>query len=166
MLRAQPEPGHHPLSQGPAAIAAQQELLITSRVGHGRVAHRIDSSGNGAIDLAQRNFVAQQDRRLETCAAGALQIQSRRLEREPASEHRLPRQIPLTGMLHHCAGCNVVNALSAQAKALDHAAQRGSQHLLISDLRVGAVAPCERDPCAADNCDAPRTCSYQHGCLR
>src|SRR5258708_39789975 len=105
MLRAKSEPGLHLRSQGPAAITSQQELLKPPWVGHGRVAHRIDSSGDRAIDLAKRNFVAQQDRCLEAGAAGALQIQSRRLEREPASYLRIPRQTPWSRLLPHSAGC-------------------------------------------------------------
>jgi hypothetical protein len=69
-------------------------------------------------------------------------------------------------MFHHRTRGDIIHALTAQSEALDHAAQRCNQHLLISNLRIGAVASREWDPCAADNGDAPRTCSYQHGCLR
>ena len=68
-------------------------------------------------------------------------------------------------MLDHGAGRDIIEALTTQAEALDHAAQRGDQHFLVPDLRVGAVAACKRDARAADDRDATRTCSYQHSCL-
>ena len=151
---------------GSSAIAAQQDLLKAPGEDHGGVAHSVDAAGNCAIDLAQGNLVAQQDRRFEAGPARPLQIEPGCFEREAAAQHRFARQIPLAGVLHHRARGNIVHSPAMQTKAFNDAAQRCSQHFLITDLRVGAIAARKRYARTADNRDAPRTCSYQHNCLR
>ena len=113
-FQAQSEPGTQAFAERLAAVALQQQLLEALRVDHGRIAHGIDARGNGAVDLAERDLVAEQNRRFQAGAAGALQIESRRLRGEARAEHRLARQVPLARMLHHRAGGDVVQALSLQ----------------------------------------------------
>ena len=160
--QAQAEPGAEPLARGLAAIALEQQLLETLGKDHRRIADRVDPAGDGAVDLSERDLVAEENRGLEARAAGALQVEARRFRGEPAAEHRFARQIPLAGVLHDRAGRDLVQTLALQAEALDDAAQRRGQHFLIADLRVGAVAARERNAHAADDRDATRRCSDQH----
>ena len=165
ILRAQAKPRRYALTEGLAAIASQQQLLKALRVDHGRVAHGVDTRGNGALDLAQRYLVAEQNRRFETGAAGPLQIEAGRFRGQPGPQHRLARQVPLTRVLHDRACRDVVQTLALQPETLHHCAQGGGQHFLIAHLSVGAVAPYERNARTTDNCNAPWTCSDQHRTL-
>ena len=162
MLQAQSEPRRETSGCGFAAITLEQELLKRPRIDHGRIADGVHARGDGAVDLPERDLVAENDRGLEAGAAGALQIEPGRFRRQPAAEHGLARQIPLARMLHDRAGGNLVHALALQAVALDHTAQRRGEHLLVADLCVRAVAACERNAYAADDGDTPRICSDQH----
>src|SRR5258707_8489322 len=79
---AQTEPGAHAFAQGLAAITLQQTLLKAPGVDHRGIAHGIDSRRNRAIDLAEGNLIAEQDRRLEAPAASALLVDTQTLRRQ------------------------------------------------------------------------------------
>ena len=156
------EPRREAATRALAAIALEQELLKTAWKDHGRIADRIHARGDGVVDLAQRDFVTHEDGRLETGAAGALQVEARRFRGEPGAQHRFAREVPLARMLHHRAGRHVVETLAQKAVTLGHAAQHRREHLLVADSRVRAVAACEWNSHPADDCDPPRTCPHQH----
>ena len=90
-------------------------------------------------------------------AAGALQVETRRFRGEPRAQHRFAREIPLTRVLHHRAGRDIVEALAEKAVTLSHAAQYRREHFLVADTRVRAVAAREWNSHAADDRDSPRT---------
>jgi hypothetical protein len=139
ILRAQAKPRRHALSEGLAAIASQQQLLKAPRVDHGWVAHGVDTRGNGALDLAQRYLVAEQDRRFETGAAGTLQIEAGRFRGKPGPQHRLAGQVPLARVLHDRACGDVVHTLALQPEDR-YATAKVAVLFLIAHLSVGAVA--------------------------
>jgi hypothetical protein len=154
--------GRNPCAQCPAAITLQQALLKAPGIDHRRITDRVDSRGNRTIDLAEGNLVAEQDRRLQAGAAGALQIEPRRFRGKTRAERRFPRQIPLARVFHDRARRHVVQTLALQPVTLDHAAQRGGQHLLIAHVPVGTVAARKWNAHPAHNRDASRICSDQH----
>jgi hypothetical protein len=54
-------------------------------------------------------------------------------------------------VLHDGARRHLVDSLTVQAVSIDDAPQGGREHLLISHIRIGAVAAGERNPHAADH---------------
>ena len=163
-LKRNPSQGPSRPSRRLGAITLEQELLKPLRIDDRRIAHRIDAASDGAVDLPERDLVAESDRGLEARAASALQIETRRFRGKTAAEHRFARQIPLARVFHDGARGHFVDALALQPIFIDDGAQRCGQHLLVSNLCIGAVAARERNAHAADYGDASRSGSDQHMC--
>jgi hypothetical protein len=107
------------------------------------------------VDLAERDLVGDDDRRLEARAAGALHVEARRIRSEAGVEQRFARQVPLARMLHHRARDDVAEAQSLQRELVHDGLERRRQHLLVADARVRAGRARERDAGAADDRDPP-----------
>ena len=162
MPQTQSEPGADTLAGGLSPVALEQELLEGLGIHDRRIAHRVDAGGDGAVDLPERDLVAQRDRGLQARAASPLQVQPRGFGGEAGTEHGFAREVPLAGVLHDGAGRHLVDAQTAQAIAFHHTPQGGREHLLIPHLRIGAVAAGERDSHAADYGNPPGCTSHQH----
>ena len=165
MPRAQAEPGLQPLPESAAAKACEQQLAIGGRIDDRHVADGVDAGGDAGIDLAQRDLVADEDGGLEAGAAGALDVEARRLRIEARRQHAFAHQVEVLRVLQHRAGDDIAEPRAGQAVAVDHAAQRGGEHVLIAGRGIGAMGAGEGNAHAADDGDAPDIASYQHGYL-
>ena len=112
--------------------------------------------------MPERDLVAEQNRRFEARAAGALQIETRRLGRKTRAQDRFACQIPLGRMFDERARRDFPDTLSLQLVAFDQSAQCCREHLLIANLRVGTVTARKRNSQAADDGDASWIGSDQH----
>ena len=131
--------------------SAAQVLVYLDR----RVARRVDAAGDPGLDLAERDLVGDVDRRLESGAAGLLDVVGGGVGRERAAEHGFAGEVEVAASLQHRAGRDFAEALPREPEAPGEAVERRGQHVLVRGLCVGAVAARERDPVAAeDGCAA------------
>src|SRR5688572_17129636 len=112
------------LPDRPAAVTAQQKTLIITRKYHRRIADRIHAGANAALNLPERNLVTDNDRGFQTPAARPLQIESRRLRRQPTPQYALPRQIPVFRMLDDRSTAHIAQPLAAQTEFVHDALER------------------------------------------
>src|SRR5579875_3541562 len=108
------------------------------------------------LDLTERDLVGDQDRRLQTGAAGLLNVICRRLGGKPAAKHALPGEAMVARVLEDRSADNLAEALPGKVEALDQPFQRRGQHLLVGLLGVGAVGARKRDAVAAHDHRLPQ----------
>ena len=144
------------------AVRPQQQLLVLARIDDRRVAHRIDACGDARVYLAERDLVGDGDRGLEAGAAGALQIEGRRLRVEPCIEHALAREVEVARVFDDGACSHLTEPHALQSMALDETAQRGGQHRLVALRRVRAMRAREGDAGAADEGDRTDCVADEH----
>ncbi len=166
VARPQSEPGPSRWPKAAAAVALHQQFAIGIRKHHRRIAHRVDAAGDAGVDLAQRDLVGDQDRGLETGAAGALDVESRRLRIELGGHQCFAHQVEVPRMLDDRAADHIAEPMALQAEALDHGMQRRGQQFLVALARVGAVGAREGNAAAADDGDTPGCCKGQHDGLQ
>src|SRR3990172_1684213 len=141
MPRSEVKPGLDALTEAARAETPEHQLLVAARKHGRRVADGIHAARDAGIDLSERDLVADQDRSLETRAAGTLQVESRSLRRKSRAEHRFTREIPLARMLGRRAGDDVAEPLAAQRIAVDDGRKRRRQQFLVAGRGVGALPP-------------------------
>ena len=118
-----------------------------------RVGGGVGPAGDADLDLAEGDLVGDLDGRLQTGAAGLLDVDRRRLRRQLGAEHRLAGQVEVPGVLEHRAGDDLPDPLALEAEAGDQAVQRGGQHLLVGGVGVDGVGAGEGDAVAAQDGD-------------
>ena len=93
-------------------ISRRSSLSAERRVGGG-----VDAAGDAGLDLAERDLVGDEDRRLEAGAARLLDVVRGRLGREAAAEHALARQVEVAAVLEHGAGDDLAEPLAAAGRS-------------------------------------------------
>ena len=128
---------------------------MTERLAKGgrNIRRRIHATRNAHLDLSQRNLVANDDRRLQRCCARLLHVVSGRLRGQTARQGRLTTDVGVACMFQDRAGHNFAECLPLQAEAIDHAPERGGEHIDITGVGVVGVLPRERDAHAAEDRD-------------
>ena len=97
--RAKQHAHSHARERGQALPGAARAAGVKQDAAHffieadGRVGGRVNTTGNAALDLAQRDLVGHDDRRLQPRTAGLLQIEGRRFARQRGREHALAHQV-------------------------------------------------------------------------
>ena len=124
----------------------------------GRVRRGVDAAGGARLVLAERDAVGHGDGRLQAGAAGLLQVVGGRVRRQRAAEHALAHQVEVAAVLEHRAADDGAEALALEVEAVDEAAERGGEHVLVGRVGVGAVGAGEGNPVAAED-------RYAAGCL-
>ena len=110
--------------------------------------------GDTAIDLPECNLVRDLDCRLETRAAGTLQIVCGCMWIKAGAEHALARQVEVLRVLHHRAGRHLSDLSASQSIFVDQALQCSAQHRLVVELGISAMGSCEWTTRAADDGNA------------
>ncbi len=128
-------------------------LVPVKRVIDYNVKVRVKPDGSG-VDLAKRDLVGDQDRRLEARAAGALEVEPGGVRIESARQDAFTREVEIPRMPDRRACDDVAEAGTCEVEFRHERAQRRGQHVLVADRGVGAVRPCKRDALAADDGDA------------
>ena len=118
-----------------------------------RVRGGVHPAGDARLDLAERDLVGHRDRRLQAGAAGLLHVVGRGVRVQPRTEHALPGQVEVAGVLEHRTGDHLAEPLPGQPEPGHQAVQRGGEHVLIGRPGVPAVRARERDPVPADDRD-------------
>ena len=162
VLAAQAEERLDPFERRAAPVRAQQQLLVRARIHDRRIADGVHAGCDAGIDLAECDLVADRDRRLQARAAGTLHVEAGRLRIEARRQNALAHQVEILRMLQHGACDHVAETLAVQLVAIDDAAQRSGQHVLVAHIRIGAVGPGEWNPGSTDHCDAPGLFSDEH----
>ena len=114
----------------------------------------VDASGDCAPHLSECDLVAHEDRGLEARPAGLLDIVRRGLGGELRAEHALARQVEVATVLEHGSGGHLVEDFALEAKLAHEGVDCRREHVLVRCLCVGPVLAGERNPDAAENCDA------------
>ena len=73
--------------------------------------------------------------------------------RQRAAQHALAHQVEVAAVLEHRAADDRAEPLARQVEAVDQAAERGGEHVLVGGVGVRAVGAGERDPVAAEDGD-------------
>src|SRR5665213_1529943 len=82
-----------------------------------------------------------------------------------AAEHALAHEVVVLRMLDHGAGNHIPQALPGKTEALDGTAQGGRKHVLVAQVRVGAIGTSKRNARPAQNGDAPDSGADEHESL-
>ena len=138
-----------PLGQGLGAVEVQQHLPQALADGDRGIGGRVDTAGNGRIDLAQLDLVGQAQDRFQAGGARLLEVVGGGFRGERRAQHRLAGEVEVAGVLEDCARGNLADPLVLQAEAGNQAVQCGGQHVLVGRLGVGPAGPGERNPVAA-----------------
>ncbi len=102
-----------------AALSSRQDRAEVVVDRDRRVRGGVDAAGDAAVDLAEGDLVGDEDRRLETGAAGLADVVGRRLGREPRAEQRLAGQVEVAGVLEDGATGDLAEPLAGDAVALE-----------------------------------------------
>src|SRR5690606_23447216 len=149
-----------------AAMALHQDGTILIRVDHRSVADRVGAAGHSCFDLAQCDLVADEDTGLQAGAAGTLQVNPRRLEREAGADDALARQVPVPGVFDHRTQRYVAEHLSLQVEFLDNGRQCRRHHVLVGTAGIVGVCAAERNTQTSNDGDLYRPAIVPHRSLR
>ena len=112
-------------------VCLQEGLAQLLVEGDRRIGGGVCPAGDAGIDLAQRDLVGDQDRRLKSGAAGLLHVIGGSLGRQPRAEHALPGQVTVARVLEDGAARDLAESLALKAEAVDQPVERGGQHVLV-----------------------------------
>jgi hypothetical protein len=146
-LRQPPHPAEHALLVARAHEHAPQVVVDAER----RVARRVGPAGDAGLDLAERDLVRHEHRRLEARVAGLAHVVGRRLAVERRAEHDLAREVEVARVLEDGAGGDLVDALAGQPEARGEPVDHRRQHVLVGRLGVGSAGAGEGNSVAADD---------------
>src|SRR5690606_12524062 len=105
--------------------SAKQDLLQLAAVRERDVARAVDPAADGAVDLAERDAVAELRDGREARAAGALHVVGRRLGMKPAAQNGFPREVPVARVLDDRPGGHLADALPLQRVPFDQGPEGG-----------------------------------------
>jgi hypothetical protein len=117
----------------------------------GRVARGVDTGGDAALDLTERDLVGDEHHRLQAGAARLRHVVRGRGGRERGGEHRLAGQVAVAAVLQHGAARDLPDGRAGQPETGGEPVERGGEHVLVGRLRVRAVRTGERKAVAADH---------------
>src|SRR5581483_1321804 len=163
ILQGKARPGLEALGEAAPARAPQHDLLQLAAVGERDVARAVGAARDRALDLAERNAVRELQRSREARAAGALQVVGGRLRIEAAAERALACEVPVARVLDDRARRHLADPLALQRIFVHQEAKGRGQHVLVAELRIGAVGARERNTRAAEDRDA--TGELRHGAI-
>ena len=110
-------------------------------------------------------LAADDDRRGQARAAGALDVERRRFGRETRRQRRLAGEVEIARVLDDGAERHVAQALAGERVARDERAQHGRHHVLVRAAGVGRVRAAKGNANAADHGD-PTSLEIAHAPLR
>ena len=144
----------------PRALSSTQRAIGVG-IDERHVADRVRAARDAGVDEARGDLAADDDRGRQARAAGALDVECRRLGREPRRQRGLAREVEVARVLDDGAERHVAQALAGERIACDERLQHRRHHVLVRAAGVRRVRAAKRNA----NCrrsrrpDEPRDCA-------